>query len=158
MAKMSSRGCIKNFKMPDRLKNVDFNSETNTRFPKGSARQFAFEVVMQCVKNGMKLADIRKKMTEVRKENGYGFNLDMNYANFVVASHPEYFKVYTDGSIDLVDEPVIKTKSTQEEKNKKIRRMKKAAREIKKLRDRSTEKKGREDVNNSSMGKKSAVN
>lgn len=159
MSKMIvGKGCIKNFKMPERLKNVDFNAETNTRFPKGSARQFAFEMVLRHVKAGLKLHDIRKKLTEIRKENGYGFNLDMNYANFVISSHPEYFKVYTDGSIQLVEEPVIKTRSIDEERKNKIKKMKKAAKEIKRMREyNGKETKGEKGTNhddNSSMGKK----
>jgi len=155
--KMTEKGCIKSFKMPERLKNVDFNSETNTRFPKGSARQFAFEMVLKHVKAGLKLYDIRKKLTEIRKENGYGFNLDMNYANFVISSHPEYFQVYTDGTVELIEEPVIKIKSLDEERRKKFQKMRKTAREIKRLRGRKhTIKKGIDnDSNDKGVEKKS---
>lgn len=152
--KMSEKGCVKNFKMPERLKSVDFNSETNTRFPKGSARQFAFEMVLKHVKAGLKLYDIRKKLTEIRKENGYGFNLDMNYANFVISSHPEYFRVYTDGTVELVEEPVIKFKSVDEEKKNRIKKMRKTALEIKRLRGRTDKKGMHHDGNSKGMGKK----
>lgn len=131
----------KELKIPEAVKGKDINPETGTRFKAGSARQLAFETIVKAVKNGKEAGDIRKELAQMRKSNGCKYNMDAGYLNFTIASHPEYFKYMTDGTITLIKEPIIKKSSAKVEKAEKVKEMKKSAKKVKKMRKEKKEKK-----------------
>ncbi len=131
----------KELKIPDAVKGKDINPETGTRFKAGSARQLAFETIVKAVKAGKNAGDIRAELSQMRKENGNKYNMDAGYLNFTIASHPEYFKYMSDGTITLIKEPVIKKSSAKVEKQAKVKEMKKSAKKVKKMRDKKKKKK-----------------
>lgn len=116
------------------MENTDFDVETGTRFPKGSARQLAFEHILKGVEAGRTIKDIKKDLMLIRKENGYKYNLDAGYVNFVLSLHPEFFKVFTDGSIKLLKKPVVDMNKIVEHKRKDISNMRKIARRVSDIR------------------------
>ena len=118
----------------------EINEATGSRFPLNTARQLAFEIVVKCVKKGMNAKDIRLELLKNNKENGCKWNLDAGYLNFVIASHPEYFKYFQDGHIELIKEPVIKQTSAKEAKKQKVKDMKKSAKKVKEMRKKDKKK------------------
>jgi len=131
----------KELKIPDAVKGKDIDETTGTRYRAGSARQLAFETILKAVKAGKNASDIRAELSQMRKENGNKYNMDAGYLNFVIASHPEYFKYMSDGTITLIKEPVIKKSSAKVEKQEKVKEMKKSAKKVKKMRDKKKKKK-----------------
>lgn len=124
----------KRYRMPKKYEDKSEVPDTGTKFEKGSARQLAFSVVYNCVKKGQPVKEIRKEMVMVRKENGYKYNLDASYVNYVLATHPEYFKVYADGSVELLKEMKISPKSMKELRKKDVIEMRKMAKKVKEIR------------------------
>ena len=98
---------IKSFKVYPKIARVvesDVRAETGTRFRQGSSRQLAFEIIYENVRMGKNVREIKEALNLTRKEHGYKFDLDKSYFNFIIITHPEYFRVYTDGQVDLVSE------------------------------------------------------
>lgn len=112
----------------------DLKPETGTRFPNGSARQLAFDVVMKGVKAKKNIKDIRKDLLQVRKENGHKYNLDGGYANYVVSAHPEFFKMFSDGVIELIKEPTVDREALKADKKNTLKESKKVSKKVKKMR------------------------
>lgn len=78
--------------------NAPIDPRTGTRFEPNSARQLAFNVITKTVKENKKVKEIREILAATRKDKGATYNLDAAYLNFVIASHPEMFKVFSDGN------------------------------------------------------------
>lgn len=83
----------------------EIDPRTGTRFSPGQARQHAFNIVYEEAKKGRNVKEIRKVIVEQRKENGAKHNLDGAYLNFVLATHPEFFEVWSDGTIKVIKHP-----------------------------------------------------
>lgn len=130
----------KELKIPKGL-GEDLKLETGTRFPLNSARQLAFDVVMKGVKAQKNIKDIRKDLLQVRKENGHKYNLDGGYANYVVSAHPEFFNMYSDGTIELIKEPTVDKESLKADKKKTLKESKKVSKKVKKMRKAKKNKK-----------------
>lgn len=130
----------KELKIPKGL-GEDLKPETGTRFPNNSARQLAFDVVMKGVKAKKNIKDIRKDLLQVRKENGHKYNLDGGYANYVVSAHPEFFNMYSDGTIELITEPTVDKEALKADKKKTLKASKKVSKEVKKMRKKKKNKK-----------------
>ncbi len=78
--------------------------ETGTRFKQGSSRQLAFEIIYENVRMGRNALEVKESLDLTRKENGYQYDLDKSYFNFICVTHPEYFRVYEDGHVEIVSE------------------------------------------------------
>ena len=122
-------------KMPDAIKSSEINPMTGSRFKASSARQCAFEVIVDCFKKGMTRQETREELKKHRKDTGCKYNLDAGYFNFVVGGHPEYFKFDEKmGKVVMYKEPKIKTtfaesvkaqeKSSAEKAKSKIQKIK----------------------------------
>ena len=84
---------------------VNINPHTGTRFQPGSARQLGFDIILKGVKEGKNVKEIREILKNTRKDTGAPYNMDIGYVNFVVACHPEFFEVFTNGTIKILKEP-----------------------------------------------------
>lgn len=78
---------------------------TGTRFKPDTARQLAFDIVYKGAKAGKKVKEIRKELADTRKDNGNSWNLDAAYINFVAAYHPDFFELFSDGTVKILKEP-----------------------------------------------------
>lgn len=99
---------------------------TGTRFEPGSARQTAFDIIYKALKEGKKVKEIREILAASKKDKGCKYNLDAAYLNFTVASHPEMFKVFSDGVVKLVQEPKVDPEAAKKFEEEKEKRRKKA--------------------------------
>jgi hypothetical protein len=79
--------------------------ETGTRFQSNSARQTSLEYVIKHAQEGKTISQIRDEFCFYNKENGCKFNLDSGYVFFVISCHPEFFKMYKNGIIDVIKFP-----------------------------------------------------
>ena len=82
----------------------DIDPKTGSRFP-GKARQLALELVIKLSKEGKVIKEIREEFLFYNKEEGFEYNLDPGYVNFVISCHPEFFELYTDGTLVVIKEP-----------------------------------------------------
>ncbi len=128
------------FKVVKKVIEKEFNVETGSRFKKGTAKQLAFEVIVAGVKEGKNYGEIKQDLIKIRKENGYRYDLDSAYLNYVVSSHPEYFEVYVDGTIKLIKEPVIDVNAIADNKRRNVNEMRKVARKVRKMRRKNNKK------------------
>ena len=106
----------------------EIDPRTGTRFPPNGARQAAFNVIMKCAKKGMKVKEIREELVKHRSKDGTAkkWNLDKGYLNFVVVSHPEFFEVYTDGTVKVIKEPTPDPEAAKKLEEEQKKRKKKA--------------------------------
>jgi len=79
----------------------EIDPKTGSRFP-GKARQLALELVIKLAKKGRSVKEIREEFLFFNKEEGYEYNLDPGYVNFVISCHPEFFEMYADGSLAVI--------------------------------------------------------
>jgi hypothetical protein len=105
---------------------TNINPSTGTRFQAGSARQLGFDIVLKGTKEGKNVKEIREILKNTRKETGAAFNMDIGYVNFVVASHPDFFEVFTDGSIKILKEPKPDLEAAKKLENERDEKRKKA--------------------------------
>jgi hypothetical protein len=82
----------------------DINPATGSRFSPNTSAQTALDIVVAGAAKGLKAKEIRKQLAEYREENGKDRNLDAGYFPFVVASHPDYFTVKSDGTVEQIKE------------------------------------------------------
>jgi DNA-binding transcriptional MerR regulator len=98
---------------------------TGSRFAPGSARQFALGIILDCIKNGKGIKEIREILASTKKEKGAAFSLDAGYFNYCVAVHPENFEIWSDGKVKLLKEfkpdPIAAEKFEAEKKAQKER-------------------------------------
>jgi hypothetical protein len=83
----------------------ELRPETGTRFRANTSQQLAFDITLKGARKGHNVKQIRAKLAAERKETGGQRNLDAGYFNFVVACHPEYFQVWSDGRVEIIAEP-----------------------------------------------------
>jgi hypothetical protein len=117
---------------------------TGTRFDPGTARQLAFDIVLKMAKDGKNAKQIREVLAVTRKDNKEKpakFSLDVGYLNFVVASHPEFFKVWTDGRVEILKEPKVDPEAAKKYEEEKANRKKKAEKAREKRRKQAEDKK-----------------
>jgi hypothetical protein len=82
--------------------------------------------VLKGTKEGKNVKEIREILKNTRKETGAAFNMDIGYVNFVVASHPDFFEVFTDGSIKILKEPKPDLEAAKKLENERDEKRKKA--------------------------------
>ena len=126
---------------------TNINPATGTRFQAGSARQLGFDIVLKGTKEGKNIKEIREILKNTRKETGAAFNMDIGYVNFVVASHPDFFEVFTDGSIKILKEPKPDLEAAKKLENERDEKRKKAlaAREERKTKAKEEKKEEKKD-------------
>ena len=108
---------------------------TGTRFDFGSARQLAFQIILENAKAGKNVKDIRQILVNTKKVNGAPYNLDAAYLNFVVASHPDFFELWNDDTIVILKEPVVSADAAKQYEEEKAARKKKAEENRKKRKE-----------------------
>jgi hypothetical protein len=135
-AKVIMKRTISMPKMPDTLKSSEINPLTGSRFKASSARQCAFEVIVDCFNKGMTRQETREELKKHRKDTGCKYNLDAGYFNFVVGGHPEYFKFdEKEGKVVMYKEPKIKTTFAESVKADEKSSTEKAKNKIKKVKE-----------------------
>jgi len=103
------------------------NPATGTRFKPGTNGQFALELAVKLAKEGKTVKEIREELKNTRRENGASGNLDAGYFNLAVACNPEFFKVWSDGKIEIVKEPEPDPKAAEEMAEKEAKRKERAS-------------------------------
>lgn len=104
---------------------------TGTRFEPTSARQYAFDIIVKMIKENKSIQEIRKALAETKKPAAQ-FSLDAGYLNYVVACHPEFFRTWNNGKIELIKTPTPDPEAArllEEEKKKKKEKAEKAREE-----------------------------
>jgi len=81
------------------------NPKTGTRYRPNTSQQIAFDIVYVAAALGKRRSEIRRRLAAYRKENGKPRNLNSTYFNMVVASHPEFFDCFDDGSVVIKRAP-----------------------------------------------------
>lgn len=114
---------------------------TGTRFEPGSARQLAFDIVYKMAKEGKSVKDIRAVLAGTKKDKGAKFSLDAGYLNYTVASHPEMFRVWNSGKIEVIQEPKPDPEAAKKLEEEKAAKKKKAEEAREKRRKEASEKK-----------------
>lgn len=114
---------------------------TGTRFEPGSARQLAFDIIANAVKEGKNAKDIRAILAGTKKEKGAKFSLDAGYLNYVYATHPEMFKVYNNGKVEMIAQPKPDPEAAKKLEEEKAAKKKKAEEAREKRRKEAAEKK-----------------
>lgn len=76
----------------------DINPDTKNRFRKDSNGDVAFKLIKKLATKGTTKTAIREALAEARTED---HKLNPSYFAIVTATHPELFKVYSDGSVKL---------------------------------------------------------
>jgi len=114
---------------------------TGTRFEPGSARQVAFEIIANAVKEGKNAKDIRAILAGTKKEKGAKFSLDAGYLNYVYATHPEMFKVYNNGKVEMIAQPKPDPEAAKKLEEEKAAKKKKAEEAREKRRKEAADKK-----------------
>ncbi len=105
----------------------DIRPETGTRFRAGTSQQLAYDITLRGAKKGHNVKKIRAKLAAERKETGGKRNLDAGYFNFVVACHPEHFKVWSDGRVEVIAEPTPDPEAVEKAKASEKARKKRAS-------------------------------
>lgn len=105
----------------------DLNVLTGTRYAPNTSKQMAFDIILKNANNGKKVKEIRAELARCRKENGFARNLDAGYFNFAVAMHPEFFEVYSDGTVRVKKEPKPDKEALKKAEKKEDERKKRAA-------------------------------
>jgi len=124
---------------------ANIHPATGTRFEPGSARQLAFDIVATSIKEGKNAKDIRAILAGTKKDKGAKFSLDAGYLNYVVATHPEMFKVYNTGKIEMVAQPKPDPEAAKKLEEEKAAKKKKAEEAREKRRKEAAEKKEKKD-------------
>ena len=114
---------------------------TGTRFDPGSARQLAFDIVANAVKEGKNAKDIRAILAGTKKDKGAKFSLDAGYLNYIYATHPEMFKVYNNGKVEMIAQPKPDPEAAKKLEEERAAKKKKAEEAREKRRKEATEKK-----------------
>jgi hypothetical protein len=114
---------------------------TGTRFEPGSARQLAFDIVVGAIKEGKNAKDIRAILAGTKKDKGAKFSLDAGYLNYIYATHPEMFKVYNNGKVEMIAQPKPDPEAAKKLEEEKVAKKKKAEEAREKRRKEATEKK-----------------
>lgn len=120
-----------------KLDGTEICPATGSRFNPGTSKQTALDIVISKAKEGANAADIRKTLAAYRRENGKDRDLDAGYFPFVVAMHPENFKVWSDGRVEIIKDFVIDEKAAADWATKKEKKPK-----VKKEKKEKTDKKG----------------
>jgi len=131
-----------------KLDGAEICPATGSRFNPGTSKQTALDIVISKAKEGANAADIRKTLAAYRRENGKDRDLDAGYFPFVVAMHPENFKVWSDGRVEIikdfeVDEKAAADWAAKKEKKPKVKKEKKEKADKKS--DKQFRKEGKED-------------
>jgi len=119
----------------------DINPATGSRFSANTSKQTALDVIVASIEDGKDIREIRKVLADHRKENGKEKNLDAGYLAFCVASHPEYFEVKTDNSIQQVKK--FKPDPEAAKKQAKLEEERKAKKSSRKGKDKGKKKGGK---------------
>jgi hypothetical protein len=109
-------------KKNEAIKDRTFYPETGTRYRAKTSQQLAFDIVMAGAKNGKNEETIRAELAATRKDNGCERNLDSGYFPFVVACHPEFFEVWSNGDVKVKAEPQPDPNAVKVEKEKTIKK------------------------------------
>lgn len=80
---------------------------TGTRCKPNTSQQTAFEIVLGGAQAGRTFKEIKAECAAYRKENGKPRNLDAGYAPWIVASHPENFRVVRKDGVEMVEVLVV---------------------------------------------------
>lgn len=121
----------------------DINPVTGSRFAPGTSKQIALDFVCKQVADGKSVKEIRKGLAEFRKDNGKPRNLDAGYFTFVVATHPEFFEVWSDGRIKQVKKFKVDEKALAEFEKVKAERLSKKKERKSKSKSKTNKGKGK---------------
>ena len=106
---------------------MNFNPVTGTRFRPNTSQQLSFDITMEMAKNGSTVKEIRERLAATRRENGAARDLDAGYFNLATASHPEFFEVWSDGTIKVLKEPAPDKEAIKAEQQKQKERKERAS-------------------------------
>lgn len=91
------------------------NPITGNKFTKDSNGDVCLKLVVKLVKQKKTLQEIKDTLNTYTKKNGKDRNLDAGYLSYLVCSHPEYLRLWSD-RVEIVKEfpnPKAKRKSTK---------------------------------------------